>query len=93
MEFEGRIETISPPDIKVAGRRVITDSATRIEGEDNQLLTFADLRVGEFVAGRARTAAERPGSARRGTGRQGLYTAYALVTGRSAGDRVCGREA
>lgn len=47
-ELEGLIESISPPDLRVAGRTVRTDASTKIERDDKRI-SLADLRVGERV--------------------------------------------
>lgn len=47
-EFRGTVDSINPPNLRVAGRLVVTDSATRIE-RDNRRIGLTDLRVGERV--------------------------------------------
>lgn len=46
VEFKGRIESITPPSLRVSGRTVQTDSATKIE-RDDKTITLTDLKVGE----------------------------------------------
>jgi Domain of unknown function (DUF5666)/Carboxypeptidase regulatory-like domain len=49
-DVEGRITATAPPDrFEVAGKTVVVDSSTRLEGEHDARLTFADLRVGDAV--------------------------------------------
>ena len=47
VEFEGNIQSITPPSLIVAGQTVLTDASTRIKRNGNIRLT--DLRVGERV--------------------------------------------
>jgi len=49
VEFHGTIDSISAPDIFVAGHTVVTDSNTRITREENIHLTFDSLKVGDTV--------------------------------------------
>jgi Domain of unknown function (DUF5666) len=48
VEFEGPIESITPPDLQVAGRVVTTDAETKIVRGDRRI-GLADLQVGESV--------------------------------------------
>jgi hypothetical protein len=48
VEFSGRVESITPPSLIVAGRTVRTDAGTRIK-RDDQTIGLTDLRVGEVV--------------------------------------------
>lgn len=56
-EIEGKIDTITPPDtFVVGGKTVKVDSSTKFEddhegsgGGDEHAITFADLKVGDFV--------------------------------------------
>lgn len=47
-ELKGRIESISPTSLQVAGKTVRTDASTRIERDDRRI-ALTDLRVGERV--------------------------------------------
>lgn len=47
-ELSGRIESITPPSLRVSGRTVITNGSTRIERDDRRI-GLTDLRVGERV--------------------------------------------
>lgn len=49
VEFHGTIDSISAPDIFVAGHKVATDSETRITREEDVHLTFDSLKVGDTV--------------------------------------------
>ena len=50
VEIEGKITSITPPDrFQVGGKTIVVDSSTKFEGEHHQTLTFADLKVGDFV--------------------------------------------
>jgi len=50
VEIEGAITSITAPDrFQVAGKTVVTNSSTRLEGEHDMPLTFADLKVGDRV--------------------------------------------
>jgi len=48
VEFSGKIDSITPPSLTVAGRAVLTDSSTRIEAEDERI-SLGDLKVGQTV--------------------------------------------
>lgn len=48
VEFEGRIESITPPTLRVAGRTVVTDPSTKFSGE-GKVKSLADLKVGMRV--------------------------------------------
>jgi hypothetical protein len=47
-EVTGRIESITPPSLRVSGRVVVTNSSTRIERDDDRI-ALTDLRLGERV--------------------------------------------
>lgn len=48
VEFTGRVDSVTPPSLRVAGRLVATDSATRIErGGDPIALT--SIKAGDLV--------------------------------------------
>ena len=54
VEIEGKITSITPPDrFQVGGKTIVVDSSRKFEGEHegehHQTLTFADLKVGDFV--------------------------------------------
>lgn len=56
-EFTGRIDSITPPSLRVAGRTVITNGSTRIERDDRRI-ALTDLRVGERVEVEGMTQAD-----------------------------------
>jgi hypothetical protein len=47
-EFQGAVESISPPDLTVAGRLVHTDAGTDIKKHGDHI-TLADIQVGDLV--------------------------------------------
>lgn len=47
-ELEGLVESVTPPSLRVSGRLVLTDTATRIERDDRRI-ALGDLKVGERV--------------------------------------------
>ncbi len=59
VEFKGSIQSINlgAGTLVVAGRTVVTDSHTQIEGQHDVLITLKDLKMGDFVEveGTART--------------------------------------
>ena len=55
VEFSGRVESITPPSLVVAGRIVRTDASTRIKRDDRNI-GLTDLRVGEVVEVEGRQA-------------------------------------
>lgn len=55
VEFSGRVESITPPSLVVAGRTVRTDASTRIKRDDRNI-GLTDLRVGEVVEVEGRQA-------------------------------------
>jgi hypothetical protein len=48
VEFRGGVESVTPPDLRVAGRAVHTDGNTRILRKD-QRIGLSDLKVGATV--------------------------------------------
>jgi hypothetical protein len=46
--LKGRIESITPPSLRVAGRTVLTNSSTKIK-RDGQSIALTDLQVGQTV--------------------------------------------
>jgi len=48
VDFSGHIDSISPPALVVSGRKVVTNSSTRIRRGD-KTVTLADLKVGDKV--------------------------------------------
>jgi hypothetical protein len=48
IELRGTIESLTAPNLKVAGHVVVTDAATKFE-RDEVKITFADLKVGDTV--------------------------------------------
>jgi hypothetical protein len=48
VEFEGTIESLSPPTLRVAGRTVMTDAHTHLHGQ-GQTHSLADFHVGDEV--------------------------------------------
>jgi hypothetical protein len=50
IEFRGVIDSVNPPNLSVAGRVIVTDSATEFGGEDeDSAFTLADLHAGDTV--------------------------------------------
>ena len=48
VEFKGKVESVSPPRLRVAGVTVLTDANTRIERDDHTI-ALTELQVGETV--------------------------------------------
>jgi hypothetical protein len=48
VEFEGSIQSVTPPTLTVANKTVLTDSSTRITRNDGTAM-LSDLQVGEHV--------------------------------------------
>jgi hypothetical protein len=48
VEFEGAIQSVTPPTLTVANKTVLTDSNTRISRNDSTVM-LSDLQVGEHV--------------------------------------------
>jgi len=48
VEFKGAVQSVTPPDLRVAGRTVHTDGNTRIQRKD-QRIGLADVKVGATV--------------------------------------------
>jgi hypothetical protein len=57
-EFRGAIQSLAPPNLQVAGRRVTTDGGTRILGHRNQAISLGDLKVGQIVEVEGRTQSD-----------------------------------
>jgi hypothetical protein len=48
VEFDGSVESVTPPSLKVSGRIVVTNAETRIK-RSGQAITLADVKVGDKV--------------------------------------------
>ena len=57
VEFTGRVQSITPPSLTVAGRTVWTDASTRIK-RDDRTIALTDLRVGDLVEVEGRRQAD-----------------------------------
>src|ERR1041384_1940037 len=62
IEFRGVIDSVNPPNLSVAGRVIVTDSATEFGGEDeDSAFTLADLHAGDTVKVEGVQVGEREG--------------------------------